>query len=414
MLQTKSSITMQIEQIEKMHADFKLWGEPLNALLDVPHVLLGYVIALLYDESPTVPEAAPDIWEELINQLNMHYLLPLLYWKIRHASKRSRPPTAVFDKLRYAFMFNVHRLMKAESQLKEIVNAFRCEKVRLLVMKGPAMSWSAYPDPALRSFSDLDLLVPPEQFVHARAILAGLGYKCKRKIFDVFQDAACNEELVPPSDKRAYLGIDLHWIAHVSYGNRMRVETETLFRNARSIQIGDVKTEMMHPVDALIYASQHLILTHSQVIRLDWIYEIAQLAKMLEVPSDWFELQQKSIGRGACLAVEKAFKMSQLWTGLVLPEQFNDFSRWPSPDKAETTVLNDALQRRVNPVVFVKLYLGNVRNAASFLKAFFNLVFPSQEYMRHRYQITNERYLFVYFRRWGVWAIKCMRWLLKR
>jgi len=193
--------------------------------------------------------------------------------------------------------------------------------------------------------------------------------------------------------------IDLHWIAHVSYGNRMRVETETLFRNARSVQIGDVKTDMMHPVDALIYASQHMILIHSHVIRLNWIYEIAQLARMLAVPSDWFELQQKSIARGACLAVEKALKMSQLWTGLVLPGQFADFTRWPSPNKAETTALADALQRRENPVVFVKLYLGNVTNAGSFLKVFFKLIFPTQDYMRHRYQLAKGRYLFACFRR---------------
>jgi len=193
---------MQIEQLKKMHADFKLRGESPNALLEIPHALLGYVIALLHDESPTTPAVTPATWEELTKQLNMHYLLPLLYWKIRHASRRTRLPATVFDTLRLAFMFNVYRLIQAESQLREIVNAFNREKVRLLVMKGPALAWTAYPG----QFSDLDLLVRPERFVQTRAILAELGYKCRAKVFDIFQDASCNEEFAPPPDKQAYLG----------------------------------------------------------------------------------------------------------------------------------------------------------------------------------------------------------------
>ena len=406
---------MQIEQLKKIHADFKLCGEPCNALLDVPYALLGYVTALLHDEQPTAPKAAPAVWENLISQLNMHFLLPLLYWKIKHAPKRTRPPATVFDTLRFAFMFNVHRLMKAESQLQEIVNAFSREKVRLMVLKGPALAWMAYPEPATRQFSDLDLLVQPEQFVQARTILAELGYKCIVNRFDIFQDSLCNEELAPPPHRRAYLGIDLHWIAHVFYGNRRRVETETLFRNARSIHIGNVKTEMMHPVDALIYASHHIIMNHCSEIRLNWIYEIAQLARMLAVPSDWFEVQQKSIAWGACLAVEKALKMAQIWTGLVLPEQFADFTRWPPSQIAETTAMADTLQRRYeNPVVAAKLYFANVTNAVSLLKVFVKLIFPAQEYMRHYYPNANGHYLFTCFRRWGIWAVNGMRWLLKQ
>jgi len=412
-IRTQSLLKMPIEQLRKMHVDFKLCGG--NALLDVPHTLLGYIIALLYDESPTAPEAAPNAWENLINQLNMHHLLPLLYWKIKHASKHSRPPATVFDKLRFAFMFNVHRLIKAESQLEEIANAFNREKVRLLVMKGPAMAWTVYPDPAVRFFSDLDLLVHPERFVQARAILARLGYKCRVNRFDIFQDSLCNEEFAPPLDKRAYLSIDLHWIAHVFYGNRRRVETETLFRNARNVQIGNVKTEMMHPVDALIYASHHMIMNHCNEIRLNWIYEIAQLARSLEVPSEWLELQQKSISWGACLAVEKALKMSQVWTGMVLPDQFADFTRWPSSHLAETTAMADTLQRRYeNPVVAAKLYFANVTDAESLLKVLIKLIFPTQEYMRHYYPNANGRHFFAYFRRWGIWAVNGMRWLLKQ
>jgi len=75
-----------------------------------------------------------------------------------------------------------------ERQLREIIEGFQEEGVRVLVLRGPALAFSLYPDPAMRPSCDLDLLVLPEQVVQARGILEDLGYKCLAKRFETARD----------------------------------------------------------------------------------------------------------------------------------------------------------------------------------------------------------------------------------
>lgn len=135
-------------------------------------------------------------------------------------------------------MSNVGRLIQAERQLQEVATALKQESIRFLLMKGPVMAWTAYQEPAVRVFGDLDLLVNPEHFIQARDTLIQLGYQCQFRSFETFRDSECNEIFPLGQEKQGFLGIELHWSVHVFYGNRKRIQTKTLFRNARRIKIG--------------------------------------------------------------------------------------------------------------------------------------------------------------------------------
>jgi len=58
---------------------------------------------------------------------------------------------------------------------REVAGAFDEADISFLVLRGPALSrWLGDP---LRSSGDVDLLVPPEEDVHARDVLRALGYR---------------------------------------------------------------------------------------------------------------------------------------------------------------------------------------------------------------------------------------------
>jgi hypothetical protein len=62
-----------------------------------------------------------------------------------------------------------------------LVRAFRREGIHCLVLKGVALALTAYPDPSLRNFADIDVLVPEEEFGAACRVAAEIGYVSARR-----------------------------------------------------------------------------------------------------------------------------------------------------------------------------------------------------------------------------------------
>jgi hypothetical protein len=61
----------------------------------------------------------------------------------------------------------------------EAVAALRSRGVRAILIKGPTLARWLYDDPVMRTYGDIDLLVAPDQFAAAEAVLAELGYENK-------------------------------------------------------------------------------------------------------------------------------------------------------------------------------------------------------------------------------------------
>jgi hypothetical protein len=64
-----------------------------------------------------------------------------------------------------------------ERRLLGLAEAFEDAGVGMLVLKGPAVAHTMYPDPSWRAFGDLDLLVPTSAWRRALEVLAGLGFE---------------------------------------------------------------------------------------------------------------------------------------------------------------------------------------------------------------------------------------------
>ena len=70
------------------------------------------------------------------------------------------------------------RAVQLESELLRLAPAL--EHLGAVVLKGAVLAHAAYPDPLLRPFTDIDLLVPGDQIDHAIVVLATHGYQRAR------------------------------------------------------------------------------------------------------------------------------------------------------------------------------------------------------------------------------------------
>jgi len=395
--------------MQDIQPEAKLCQEPGSSLSHIPSDLLAYALSILRDKPLVPPEETSDQWSELVSILRTHWILPLFYWKVGILSTEFQPPESVTRLLRTAFLQNSARCLRLEQQLRDILNAFQEKSVRALVLRGPALAMSVYPDSTLRPCGDLDLLVLPKQIIKARAILERLGYKCLSKRFETAREFFREEEFVHKKNPRNNLLVDLHWVnweLHPFFASAQSQGVEDLFSRAHKVDSPALSFETFHPVDSLIQAAVHLTMIHGREIRLIWINDIALLAQQLRVPDDWEALQKRSGAWKARLAVENSLKMAQVLVGLQLPEKFNDFSKWPQPATDELVTPSHSTTR--NWVTFLlKRYFSRPSGFLALARSLFHLLFPSPGIVRLTYPPSRDWLLpLSYVRRWHRWLME--------
>src|SRR5574337_428794 len=153
------------------------------------------------------PPATLD-WESLLAFAETEGLAPALGFALKAIAWETVPAT-VRERLARRLTESLARHLLMSRELGRVLRQFAAEGVAVIPLKGSILSETLYPHPALRPFSDLDLLIRPDDVVHADAIVQGLG--CRRVAdahswsFDIAYDRATLYE--GAKDIR----LDLHW-----------------------------------------------------------------------------------------------------------------------------------------------------------------------------------------------------------
>ena len=143
-----------------------------------------------------------------------------------------------------------------------------------VVLKGPAIAHTAYEDPSLREFGDLDLLVPSEQIDRALAMLLRRGASRAMGELAPGWDRHFAKSITM-SDRSGY-EIDLHrTIAPGVFG--LRIDPAELFARTQGFMVGGRQMRALPPDAQLLQACVHTAAGNRRVW-LSSVCDIAQLA----------------------------------------------------------------------------------------------------------------------------------------
>ena len=207
------------------------------------------------------------------------------------------------------------------------------------------------------------------------------------------------------SEKEAsYFPVDIHWNLRTFKSIHEQFDVNRFFQRAVTVTGPYLTLKTLHPADALIYCSLHLLLNHPDALNLKWLFDLKFLADSLAIPNDWEKLQEWSVETRARIAVERCLRLAQFWTGLAIPDQFNDFTVWPKPGKMETALIpylvtvNQGVQGEFQAF---RSALSYPMDNAYFL---FRLMVPPIDYMRGAYPLFSDCLLpLSYMQRWIRW-----------
>ena len=161
------------------------------------------------------------------------------------------------QRLKQAYWLHSLQAALHEKQVAQAVSLLRSAGVEPLLAKGRAVA-RAYPELGLRPYGDIDLFVPPSQYVDAQAALSAPGVRA-----------------VP---------VDLH----CGFADLFDLDDRTideLYRRAEEITVGDVQVRILGAEDHLRFLCLHL-LRHG-LWRAIWLCDIGAILESQPADFDW-------------------------------------------------------------------------------------------------------------------------------
>ena len=159
--------------------------------------------------------------------------------------------------------------------------------LEIIVLKGPVLAEQVYPDPALRPFSDLDLLVRSAHRFRMDAALRELGH---RRVadehswdFDVAYDGATLYET--PGGVR----IDLHWVLLTEPRFVWNAGEAEVWERSTPITVAGAAARGLGREDLVLYLSAHLAVHHTLAGLLRY-HDLARVLRHEAAALDWAAL----------------------------------------------------------------------------------------------------------------------------
>jgi hypothetical protein len=255
------------------------------------------------------------------------------------------------------------------------------------LLKGTGVAHLDYPDPALRSFGDVDLLIRSSQFDEAVEALVATGHRRKfpepRPGFDRrFGKGSC---LVNPGGHE----IDLHrTLAMGPYG--VRLDLDDLWRRSSTFELAGRQLRALGPEERFLHACFHSALG-DKTPRLASLRDVAQM--QLARPLDLDLTRRLSSSWGADAVVARAVRMAADVLGLETDGPLAGWAAGFSPGRRDRRSL--AVYTGATPTYAAKSFaavraIPGLRDKAAFV---FTLAFPDRHYLEQRNEQPTRRWL---------------------
>jgi putative nucleotidyltransferase-like protein len=196
--------------------------------------------------------------------------------------------------------------------------------------KGAALAHSDYPDPSLRTFGDVDLVVHPADWLAAFHLLLANGYRREAPTLPGNHDDRYGKGATLTALDG--LEVDLHRrFAIGRFG--VRAEMEVVFGSSAAIELAGRTIPVLDPAGRLLHACFHAVLGGFQ--RLRGFRDVAQL--ILVTGADW----ETTFGVARSWNAEAvvAYAIQKSWDRLELDVQH------PAHARAKSTALSRGDQR---------------------------------------------------------------------
>ncbi len=208
--------------------------------------------------SPVLPVLSAEEWRPVAQLARREQMTPLVHAAARGGAGGGGPaegtlPSEIATALAESYAASAAASVGRYRQLAEVCRALSAAGVPTLVLKGAALARGVYADPALRPFTDLDLLVHEADMPRAHIALAGLGYEIAGgPPTEADRTWRHGRGYFDPVRRR--VPVDMHW-RYAGYPLTIPLEYDAVFARAETLDIEGHPARMPAPADMVVALS---------------------------------------------------------------------------------------------------------------------------------------------------------------
>lgn len=198
--------------------------------------------------------------------------------------ERFEPEAA--EEIRAAYFQDLTRHLRTSELLRVLSESMSAQGVRWALVKGPALAERVYPTADLRGYRDLDLLVHPDDFGPALALIEEAGGSVLERNWSLNR-----------VQRRGEIGlkiargcfVDLHWhlLNDPVTRRHFRLDTGELLARARPAALPGLSVQVLDPADEYVHLALHACLSGGH--RLRWLVDLVFAARAGRVEAADFD-----------------------------------------------------------------------------------------------------------------------------
>ena len=337
-------------------------------------------------------------WADLLRQADAHQVTPLVHRRLQDIDARTPVPEWVLRRTGASYDRAAGRNREIYSELGEVLAALRSVDVLVIVLKGAQLAATVYPDPALRSMADIDLLVRREDIARTAAVLLALGFR-----------------QTEPTDGDENYDVHFHlrpflrhagWTIEVHRGldrpiSDIGTDMSGIWQRAREAQVAGVPVLVLAPEDLLLHLCLHITLQHRFRVGLRHLIDLPMVVTHFNTAMSWDAFVARARHANAARYAYFALSVTQRLLGCDVPASVMDGLRPTNVDDGILAAMGEyACLQPVHQAPELVCEIRQAAGAIARLGVVGRALFPAPRRLREMYAISPEsRWIYGYYLR---------------
>jgi hypothetical protein len=214
-------------------------------------------------------------WEAFLQQVDQHGI-PAQALSVLRRSPALDIPDALHQALKARNKQTVFKSLMQTGELIRINRLFKAHDIDMIALKGVTLSQRLYGSPHVRTSSDIDVLIRPENLATADKLLAGLGYRDRQNVMAHLTERQRAAMLIGSHnvgysnrENRQYL--EVHWRSRLW----SRDDMETFWRRRQEMLLLEEALGCPDDATLLLFLCDHG--ARHWWVRLKWLGDVATM-----------------------------------------------------------------------------------------------------------------------------------------
>jgi len=333
---------------------------------------------------------------ELIGDIPGHHLTtgtPKPGGMMHPKEETKKVPAGVVAQLRQTYLKTMTRSMLLYDAFREIASKFNERGIQAVALKGIYLAEHLYPKIGIRQFSDIDLLVSPEDVKAVLEVMGELGFRMTEPAFGEAVSEAFESAHLRPLVRKG-VSVEVHTRLHGPTQSYLLPEREMAQRavhtmiNGQPFLVFELHDLLIH---LCLHLDKHFNGSHMQLYSwTDIAHLLAQRSHEIDFDLFWNRCREYNAEK----EVRSILELTHAVFGAPLPEANGS----TSPESIEKLIrhLDDRVSHESGTQTHL-YFIRKIKSPLGKLNYLLEVLLPGKKLMLRSYNIRNERFYWLWY-----------------